>query len=201
MYKIEIEGLEPFEVKTKMTEFTLKEFENISTILNDKNIDSVDKYLNILERLNTPEEILDELDSEEFLKIVETFTSDKVENTELTRTIQVDGYTYEAYPEGKEFKLKARDFGLIENAIKKNPNKYVLDVIAIIFKRTDLSRTEHYTNGHIKQKKKLFANQTADLYYPYIGFIHDKISKKIKDVAKNNIDLDEPREDIDQQSA
>jgi len=194
MYTIKVEGQEPFELKTKMTEFTLKEFQEISSILNDPEIDSVDKYLDVISYLGCPEDVLVEIDSDEFLEIVNTFTADRIQNKELTRTIEIDNDVYEAYPEGKEFKLKAKDFSLIEKCIKRTPNKYILEVIAILFKRTDLTRVENYAKAHIKHKKKLFADQIADQYYPYVAFIHDKISKKVKSATDKQIDLEKDAE-------
>jgi hypothetical protein len=168
-----------FKLKTKMTEYTLLEFQNISKILND-NLDEVDKYLKILEILGMPEDVLYDIDSEELIYIVKEFRKDTINNKDLTRTIEMNGFTYESYIEGGEFKLKAKDFALIETLIKKSPDAFLVEAIAIIFKNTTLTKTEHFTKAHIDYKKRLFNDLIADQYYQYIVYINTMIVNKIK---------------------
>lgn len=174
-----------FNLKTDINEFTLIEFEGTMDILNKKELDSIDKYLSIFELLGMPEEISDKLDEEEFFKIIEMMKFDqKMEaGKELIKEITIDGYVYEAY-EGDEYKLKIKDLALIESCIKKNGLKYLVESIAIIFKRKDLSRTEHYAPAHIKHKMELFKNVNAMLVYPYIIYIAEKIFKKSTELTR-----------------
>lgn len=185
MYKIEVEGFDPYEIKTKMTEFTLKEFQDMSKLINDTNLDQIDKYLKILELLGTPDDILDNIESEQFIEVIKELNINSIHNKDLTRTINIDTYEYEAYLEDKEFSFKAKDLSLIETFVKKNPDKFLLYALAVIFKRTDLTRKEHYTDAHIKHKMKLFGDLNADLYYPYIVAIHNKITEKLDNVKES----------------
>ena len=76
-------------------------------------------------------------------------------------------------------KLKAKDIGKIESWIKTD-NKWVLKAIAILFKREDLSNTEHYTDAHINHKMELFKDLLIKDFIFYILYIQDKLIKKIK---------------------
>jgi hypothetical protein len=87
-------------------------------------------------------------------------------------SIEVDGYTYEA-----QLKLSVKETKLIEKIVNSKPNHYISDIMAIMFKRTDLSNTEHFTDAHLKHKAKLFRTQKAELCVPYIVFVTDKIAE------------------------
>jgi hypothetical protein len=87
-------------------------------------------------------------------------------------SIEVDGYTYEA-----QLKLSVKETKLIEKIVNSKPNHYISDIMAIMFKRTDLSNTEHFTDAHLKHKAKLFRTQKAELCVPYIVFVTEKIAE------------------------
>jgi len=178
----EIEG---FNLKTKMEEFTILEFETISSIMNDENKDNIEKYLNILEYLGTPDDILNEMTTDTFYDIIKEMNSDVECDKTLLPQITIDKYTYDAYT-GDEFKLKIKDLSKIESRILAKPNEYVLYAIAVIFKRTDLTKTEHYTEAHIEYKMKLFKELPVIDIYPYIVYIQENVSKKLLLMSDDN---------------
>jgi hypothetical protein len=49
--------------------------------------------------------------------------------------------------------------------------------MAIMFKRSDLSNTEHFADAHLKHKAKIFRTQKAELCVPYIVFVTEKIAE------------------------
>jgi hypothetical protein len=53
-------------------------------------------------------------------------------------------------------------------------------MLAIMFKREDLTPTEHYADAHIKQKAKLIRKLNANISIPYIMFIANKIGQQVK---------------------
>lgn len=176
---LEVKG---FQLKTKMSEFTLKEFENISSLVGEE--DDIDRYLKILSILGMPDDIIYDITSDDIINIINDFNNDGINNKDLTRTIEVNGRTYSAYPEESEFSLKAKDLGMIQSYVKKHPNKYVLYLIALLFKDDQLTRTEHYTDAHIKHKMELFSDLIADDYYQYIVYINMNVVDKIKAMTK-----------------
>jgi hypothetical protein len=169
--------IKDFEMKSEITEYTLFEFEQISLALNDTTLDYVDKYLKIFEILNVPEEIVDDIDTDQLVTIIKDFNKLQPENN-LIKSFELDGYEYVAY-DGDDFKLKIKDLALIENYVKKSGHLKPTEVIAILFKRNDLSKTEHYTPAHIKYKIELFKNLNCALVYPYIIYLGEKLVKKL----------------------
>lgn len=171
--------LEGFEIKNQMSEYTLFELEQISIKLNDDSLDYIEKYLNILEILNVPEVIIDNLDVDSLISIIRQLNVVTNDDLNLTKSIDINGYTYSAYTED-EFKLNVRDLALIEKSVKLNGKFKMTDIIAIIFKRDDLTKKEHYDPTHLKYKAELFRDIKANLVYGYILYIAEKVSKKLK---------------------
>lgn len=177
--------IKDFELKSELNEFTLFELDTITKILNDDKLDYIDKYLSIFELLNMPEDILDNLSNDELFDTIKNFIADRNVNNNLTKEIEIDGYIYKAY-DGDEFILKAKDVAKIENLTKQSGYFSFLEAIAVIFKREDLSKTEHYEPAHIKYKMKLFKDIDASLVYPYLIYITEKLSKKIEILYDND---------------
>ena len=49
-----------------------------------------------------------------------------------------------------------------------------------MFKREDLTNTEHYAEAHLKHKAKLFKELKANIAIPYLTFIAQKINQQTK---------------------
>ncbi len=64
--------------------------------------------------------------------------------------------------------------------ITKENKHSVSDIMALMFKRTDLSNTEHYDSSHLKHKSKLFRTQVAE------------IAKRTAGAPKLAVDLKDP---------
>jgi len=157
---VNIEGIE---IPNKLDELTVEQFDKLNNLEASKELDSVEKWLAKFEYLGVPEETFDDYDKEKFTAVINEWNvtpkiGDKV------RSIVIDGFTYET----KEI-IGAKDLALIEKSYKKNLANFGADTLAILFKRTDLTRTEHYSNAHIKHKSSLFKKQKAELAVPYIS--------------------------------
>jgi hypothetical protein len=124
------------------------------------------KYLGI------KEELWDDYPFSEFIKLVQEFNLDSYTPNEAQATIELEGFNYEA-----QLKLSVKETKLIEKIVNTKPNHYISDILAIMFKRTDLSNTEHFTDAHLKHKAKLFRTQKAELCVPYIVFVTEKIAE------------------------
>jgi hypothetical protein len=172
---IDIKG---YSLKNSLNEFTIDEFEKVTAILNRQDLESIEKYIEALLYLGLPEEILDELSDDEFFGIIKAFTFTE-ELGELKARIEIEGYHYVAY-EGEAFVLKVKDLSLIEKAVIQKPEAYLSRALAIIFKRDDLTRVEHYAESHIQEKTKLFKKLNASLAYPYLIHITQKLKQKIE---------------------
>lgn len=161
---VEIRG---YEVKNNVTEFTVAEFEKVSAILNDENLDKFERWADVFIYLGVPVEEVNDMEFNEFANYVKVFNESNVDKESvMTKELEIEGYTYRAYED--EFKLTVKDLKLIEKAIKNNATEYFPYMLAVIFKRTDLTKVEHYTEAHLKHKAKLFKDLKATVAVPFI---------------------------------
>jgi hypothetical protein len=174
---ITIKGVE---IPTQIEDFTIEQFEIVTRILNDQDITVIERYINVLEALKVPDQFINDLTDDELFDIIKSF-QEKTEDfkMDLIRTLEVNGFKYEAYAEDEKFILKAKDLSFIEKSLS-DKNNFFSGVLAIVFKREDLNDKEHYTSAHIKYKTTLFKSLNARDYYPYVIWISQKINEKIK---------------------
>lgn len=169
--------IKDYEVKNKIDELLISEYEYISMIYNDTNIDNIDKWVKIFQYLGVPIEVIDELDLEEFLNFIKEFqlNIDTIDS-EVIKTIIINDVEYTSYEE--EFKLSVKDMGLIENYIKEKPDNYIGEAMAVIYKNRKFDRTIHYDKSHIKMKAEQFRkNVTCDKVMPILNVISKKLIK------------------------
>lgn len=169
------------EIKNSIEEFTIGEFEELSKIINDLGLDYVEKQLKIFNHLGVPNDVLDDLSIPEFKQAVQDYNSiEPKDYSKPLQEIELGGYTYRAFED--EFIFTAKDLSLIEKKIKKN-ELYISYAMAVIFKRTDLSKVEHYDNAHLKLKEKLFKDVKAVHAVYYLS----EIGKAVNNVAENTV--------------
>ena len=120
-----------------------------------------------------------DVDFETFKKYVQEFNQKT--DASIIKEVEIDGYNYKAYDE--EFKLSVKDMKVIEKIINSKHKGYLSELVAVLFKRTDLSKVEHYDKAHIKHKAKLFKEQKAELAVPYLVHIGQKFSKQIENAT------------------
>jgi hypothetical protein len=187
MVKIKYNG-ESYEMKNQLEELTIGEFEKISNLLNNNTL-KVEAYMDVFHILGVPQNIIDELDYDEFVSIINSFEFTAPE-LGYRQSFELDGYTYVSYT-GDEFKLKVKDMSLCEKYVMQNPEAYIGEIMAILFKREDLTKNEHYENIHIKHKAKLFReHMRADIAVPFIGLFSEKLIKNVV-ILKDEIENDE----------
>lgn len=170
------------EIPNKMDELTIEQFEKISQILNNQEFDNIEKYVEMFKFLGIDEKLWDDYPFSEFIELVKTFNLDSYTPKEAVTSIELEGYTYTA-----EMRLSVKETKLIEKIVNTKPNHYISDILAIMFKRTDLSNTEHFADAHLKHKAKLFRNQKAELCVPYIVFVTEKIAEYAKANAPEGV--------------
>ena len=77
---------------------------------------------------------------------------------------------------------------MIEKMAVKENKHFVSEIMAIMFKRTDLSNVEHYDNAHLKYKSKLFRTQPADIAIPYLNYVTQTISNHAQKQAAESLE-------------
>ena len=163
------------EIPNQIDELTIEQFEAITEINNDPNLDPIDKHLKVFAYLGIPESEFWDYDVADFVTMVKDFNSMEQKDFPVVEELELDGYIYRA-----EMRLTVRDTKMIEKIALSKPKGYISEMLAIMFKREDLTPAEHYADAHIKQKAKLIRKLNANISIPYIMFIANKIGQQVK---------------------
>jgi len=163
------------EIPNQIDELTIEQFEAITEINNDPNLDPIDKHLKVFAYLGIPESEFWDYDVADFVVMVKDFNNMEQKDFPVVEELELDGYIYRA-----EMRLTVRDTKMIEKIALTKPKGYISEMLAIMFKREDLTPTEHYADAHIKQKAKLIRKLNANISIPYILFIANKIGQQVK---------------------
>ena len=172
------------EIPSKMDELTLEQFQKISAIHNNDEYDTLEKHCKVFEYLGITEDEMD-VDFDLFLENVRLFNKDNYTKKDTVEEIEIEGYTYRA-----EMKLSVKDSRIVEKIVKKDNKEYISDIMALMFKRTDLSNTEHYDPAHLKHKAKLFSKLKADISIPYLTFVTYKITNHAESQIAEAVESD-----------
>ena len=165
------------EIPNEMNELTIQQFEEITDIHANEKLDIIEKHLEVFKFMGVSDEIED-IDFEVFKEYVDKFNTAKVPSSELLKRFENSGYTYQAYDD--DFRLTAKDTKLIEKILGNKHKGYISEVLAVLSKRTDLTKTEHYTDAHIKHKAKLIRELKADVAVPYLVAVAEKINNHVQ---------------------
>ena len=165
------------EIPNNLDELTIEQFENITELSANSTIDPVDKYLQIFGSLGLEESLFYDVDIADFIEFTNQFNNIPEIDYPTISQIELAGYSYTA-----EMKLTVRDTKLIEKIAINKPKGYISDVLAIFFKRDDLTSTEHYAEAHLKLKAKLIKELKANVAIPYLLFITKKLAKQVEAV-------------------
>jgi hypothetical protein len=156
------------------------EFENISRLLLKQSYSPIETAKEVLTVAGADLNELHEMSLGDLKNVWLEWNEEADVEKGLRRTIEIDGYIYEAY-KGDEFILNSRDLGLIQSIVNKREGEanFWHLILAVIFKREDLTRAEHYDDAHIKQKGKLILEHgfTSELVIPYIALITQEMAE------------------------
>lgn len=172
------------EIPSKMDELTLEQFQKISAIHNNEEYDTLEKHCKVFEYLGITEDEMD-VDFDLFLANVKEFNNNNYTHKDTVEEIELEGYTYKA-----EMKLSVKDSRIVEKIVKKDNKEYISDIMALMFKRTDLTNTEHYDPAHLKHKAKLFSKLKADISIPYLTFVTNKITSHAQSQTTKAVESD-----------
>lgn len=185
-------------LKNSVTELTIQEYEKITIALN-KDVDDVEKYLDVIVICGmVDEEILTKITFSELFEFIKSLANEDegVLKGTLINEIEVANRVYRCDVNTID-DILAQDTSLLIKAMKKNNVKYILEMMAILFKDVELTRKEHYAPAHIKHKMAMFADLPAYYALPYISLMIELIDNKI-DRSKNKEVMDRIQEQYDQ---
>ena len=182
---VEIAG---YNIPNEPHELTIEQFDRINFITSNQELDEIEKWIEKFKYLGVDESVFDDMQMEEFYQLIANWNDQPTHPKEKVLNIEIDGYTYEA----KE-SIGVRDLGMIEKVWKQNNGNFASETLAIIYKRADLSKTEHYAPAHIKHKTSLFKKQPSSLVIPYIIDVLEKLTKTTQQI-KNAVteELEQP---------
>lgn len=164
-------------IPNQLTELTIQQFEDITTIHADKELDVIEKYLKIFELFKISEDEFENTSFEDFKMYVKQFNTIHGK-PKMKKSIMINGYKYVAVTD-KKFKLSVKDTKFIEKILNKKNRGYISEMLSVLFKRDDLSKVEHYDAAHLKFKAHLIKDLKAEIALPYIIEINEKVTKSI----------------------
>ena len=170
-------------LRSKACDMRLNEWERAALIMQDNEKDTIEKYTDSFILLGLPEKVLNELTIPEFSEIIKQFNEDSATDfAVMVKDFEIDGYKYVAFDT-----LRVKDLKIISK-YQATKSMYAGEMMAVCFKREDLSDAEHYADAHIKHKAKLFREHlTADVCVPYIMAVTEQMVKSINtNVAEDN---------------
>jgi len=169
-----------YNFRNNESEITLLELAKVSDIMATTDA-YFEKWMRIIELLGD-KGLSDVIDEDGVVSIVENVNFTNVRN-EIPETVNVNGREYAATLKDGKLKLSGKDLAMIERSAKKGGTWAVLG-FAIIYKDSELSNTEHYTEAHIKHKADLFGKHlTAKEGAPVFYQLQKKLSEHIQKLA------------------
>ena len=162
------------EIPNNLDELTIEQFENITELSANSTIDPVDKYLQIFGSLGLEESLFYDVDIADFIEFTQKFNDIPTIEYPTINQIELANYSYTA-----EMKLTVRDTKHIEKVMHSKHKGYIAELLAILFKRDDLTKAEHYAEAHIKHKAKMIRELKAELAVPYLVEIGQKLAKQM----------------------
>lgn len=167
------------EIPNQLNELTVEQFDHLNKIENNIELDTIEKWIEKFIYLGVPDKAFDKMELDEFTNYIKEFNKSDLPSTEKVTQIVIDKYTYEANET-----IGVKDLGMIEKIYRGQDDNFCAQTLAILFKRTDLTRTEHYAPAHLKFKVNLMKKQNAEIAFPYIMEILSKITK----IAEKKVD-------------
>ena len=165
-----------YQVKNLVSELNLDEFSKLNTIISDEKSDNVTKWCDVLEHVGLPTHVIDELSIDELAEYISNAFKDKI-SSKINGSIEVDGYTYECKLDNNKPVISVIDLKWIEKVMSKGP----AHLIAVVFKRTDLAKKEHFERAHINHKAEVLGKaMSAEQSLHFLTYISQEINKAFK---------------------
>lgn len=172
------------EIPNNLNELTVQQFDELNKIENNQDLDTIEKWIEKFIYLGVTEKAFDNMELEEFANYIKLFNKSDVPNAAKVTELVIDKYTYQANET-----IGVKDLGLLERIYRSKADDFCAQTLAILFKRTDLTRTEHYAPAHLKFKVNLMKKQSAEIAFPYIMEILQKITaiseKKVEEIKED----------------
>lgn len=169
-----------YNIKSEIEEILIGDFENIIDVMNTER-NYVDRWSEVFTYLGLPNEVIEDMDSEDFLNIIKEVNITIDKDVELTKEITIEGINYRL--KSDEIKISVKDMRFIEDFIIRGKNKYIGEIMAVLYRNESSDDNINYDLSHIKHKAKLFRdNVSVDKSIPFIKYLSTKIVKDFNTV-------------------
>lgn len=166
-----------YSIKNGLDEFTIKEFEDISKILNETDKEPELKWVETFAYLGIPADVLADLKPDDYKNLMEALNF-AIEEYPIPKDIEIDGVTCTSYK--TNFKITVKEAILIDEYIRKDNHHYLAEVLAILYKSPYMLKDDNYDKKTIKTKSKYIReNITADVAFPILNYIITKMINRI----------------------
>ena len=173
------------QLRNDLNELTIPEFEKICLSMTLDADDYFDRYINIFSVIGLTIEDIETIAPDEFISLIKKFDITKWDSTEFKKEIVIGDKTFEAYT-GDKFVLSIRDLSKIEKYIKLDREKYLAEILAVIYKDKSVAKELWYNENHIAGKAQLFRdNVKADVVLPYVNLILNDVMVKLNSTLTN----------------
>ena len=159
----------------------LKDFEEIYNIINDRNRGGSERMLLAFNKLGVSDEDIDAMSKQQFIDNSIVLKRQQYDDTLPPKEIEVNGRKYVANID-EDLILSARDVVAIERIAKHSAGRFPSCIMAVIYKDENLTKSEHYTDAHIKHKANLFKEFPASYAIPLMVRIARETIKDLQDV-------------------
>jgi len=169
--------IEGYDVPNTIEELTIEQFDHLNS-LEFEDLTSLDRWLKKFTYLGVPEEVFDDFSFEDMTAVIQEFNEGFDMTPDKILEVEIEGFNYIARES-----ISAKDMSLIEKTWKGDKKDFSAESMAILFKREDLSRTEHYTPAHIKLKTDLFKGQPCKIAIPFLNEILTVVTKTTESIV------------------
>lgn len=144
MIKIKF-GEESYEIKNTIREITIFDFENISEILENDNLNYIEKWLEILKYLGVSEECIKSLDMTDLLMISShfKFINNNINLKKIRKYIVIDNNRY--YFRNKKSNILVKDIIELENIISSG-GRYASKLISYLYPYNEILKKEYQSS-------------------------------------------------------
>jgi hypothetical protein len=154
-------------IKNSLDELSINQFEFITTILNKMGDTEVSKWKTILNFLDLPFEVLDDMDEDDILKVVTNFKLEDLKINKYIKEIKLDKRKFLASKV-----ITVKQISMVEDYLDKDSTRYIGELLAIIFREKDKSKEEHFNIATIEANAELFRyNVKMNVALPYINLL------------------------------
>lgn len=170
-------SLQGIEIPNRVDELTVEQFDYLSAIDANESLDVIEKWIAKFKYLGVDEDVFDEMPLPEFYNAIKSFNEVGEMPTERVYSIELDGYTYST----KEA-ISTKDLSILEKRWKKDRSTFGADCLSTLFKRDDLTKTEHYADAHLKHKKNLFKGVKCEFAIPHLIEVIKAFTATVEDL-------------------